>query len=399
MLEMARSARSRCGRARMRVVVCSEVQWRYVRTRKQQIVERLPADWPILFLQSYVRGRPNAWRPRRDGRVIVATVPAFKSIPNPGLRRLLDLGMVRALGNAVLWLWVMWVRATTGFGGRDVALYVSNIYFGRILRFLPRCAAVYDCNDNHLAFPGTPVWARGYLQRVVHGADAVVVSSPLLRDEVTAFAPRRIVEIGNGVDVALFERAATSPRPPAEMTALPQPRIGYAGALAEWIDLDLMEHVARRFPHASLVLVGPAVGPNVRPAERFASFPNVHWLGSKPHDELPHYVAAMDVCLIPFRITPLTYGVNPNKLWEYFALGKPVVCTDFSPFVHDFAALTRIAATPVAFTDAIATALAEPGDAAARRAAARARDWGVSARAMSELLEELVSKRPAAATS
>lgn len=373
----------------MRVVVCSEVQWRYVRTRKQQIVERLPAEWPVLFLQSYVRGRPNVWRPRRDGRVTVATVPAFKSIPNPALRRLLDFGFVRVLGNLVLWAWVSCLRATTGFGGRDVALYVSNIYFGRILRFLPRRAAVYDCNDNHLAFPGTPAWARGYLERVVRGVDAVVVSSPLLRAEVAPFTPRRIVEIGNGVDVALFERAAATPRLPAEMAALPRPIIGYAGALAEWIDLDLMEHVARAFPHATLVLVGPAVGPNVRPAERFASLPNVRWLGAKPHDELPHYVAAMDVCLIPFRITPLTWGVNPNKLWEYFALGKPVVCTDFSPFVHDFAHLAHVAAMPAAFTDAITAALAQPGDATARRAAARARDWSTSAKAMADLFREL----------
>jgi len=375
----------------MRVVVCSEVQWRYVRTRKQQIVERLPADWPILFLQSYVRGRPNTWRPRRDGRVVVATVPAFKSIPNPRLRRLLDVGLARAFGNLVLWAWVSWVRAATGFGGRGVALYVSNIYFGRVLRFLPRRVAVYDCNDNHLAFPGTPAWALGYLERVVRGVDAVVVSSPLLRAEVEPFAPRRVLEIGNGVDAALFERAATAPHLPAEMAALPRPRIGYAGALAEWIDLDLMEHVARSFPHATLVLVGPAVGPNVRPAERFAALPNVHWLGPKPHDELPHYVAAMDVCLIPFRITPLTYGVNPNKLWEYFALGKPVVCTDFSPFVHPFAHLTHVAATPAAFVEAVAAALAQPGDAAPRRAAARARDWATSAQAMAELFRELAA--------
>ena len=377
----------------MRVVVCSEVQWRYVRTRKQQIVERLPADWPILFLQSYVRGRPNPWRPRRDGRVVVAAVPAFKSIPNPLLRRLLDFGIVRALGNLVLLVWVWWVRTVTGFGGRDVALYVSNIFFGRILPSMPRRVAVYDCNDNHLAFPGTPAWARGYLERVVRAVDAVVVSSPMLRAEVEPFAPRRIVEIGNGVDVTLFERATTSPRLPAEMAALPQPRIGYAGALAEWIDLDLMEHVARSFPQATLVLVGPAVGPNVRPAERFASIPNIHWLGAKPHEELPHYVAAMDVCLIPFRVTALTHGVNPNKLWEYFALGKPVVCTDFSPFVHDFAHLAHVASTPEDFIAAIRSALADPGNAAARRTAARARDWNTSAARMADLIEELARGR------
>jgi glycosyltransferase involved in cell wall biosynthesis len=120
----------------------------------------------------------------------------------------------------------------------------------------------------------------------------------------------------------------------------------------------------------------------------------VKWLGPKPHDELPHYVAAMDVCLIPFRVTPLTHGVNPNKLWEYFALGKPVVCTDFSPFMHAFRDLARVAAMPAAFVDAIAAALADPGDAAARRAAARARDWQASADLMADLLVSLASAAP-----
>ena len=140
----------------MKVVVCSEVQWHYVRTRKQQLLRRFPSDWPVLFLQAYVRARPNAWRPRRDGRVTYVTVPAFKSVPNPTVRRLLDAGLVRVAANAVLALWVAWVRLITGFAGSDVVLIVSNIFYGRILSTMPRRVSVYDCNDNHLAFPGTP---------------------------------------------------------------------------------------------------------------------------------------------------------------------------------------------------------------------------------------------------
>jgi glycosyltransferase involved in cell wall biosynthesis len=384
----------------MKVVVCSEVQWRYLRTRKQQILSRLPADWPILFLQAYVRGRRNDWRPQHDGRVTYVTVPAFKSVPSPLLRGLLDRGVVRALGNAVLAAWVWLVRLATGFGGGGVALYVSNIYFGRILGSMRRRVAVYDCNDNHLAFPGTPAWARGYLERVVRGADAVVVSSTLLREEIEPLCPRRIVEIGNGVDFELFDAAWHAPRPPGEITMLPAPRIGYAGALAEWIDLELLAATARSFPEATLVLVGPAVGPVIDPRAFFAGVPNVHWLGPKPHDELPHYVTAMDVCLIPFRSTPLTRGVNPNKLWEYLALGKPVVATDFSPFIHDFGTAVRIGATPPAFVAEVRAALAAAADrqaaardATRRRDLARTRGWDRAASEMARLLETLAAAR------
>ena len=207
----------------MKVVVCAEVQWQYVRTRKQQILSRFPPDWPILFLQTYVRGRPNAWRPRRDGNVTYVTVPVLKNVPDPGLRRLLGLGLVRAFLNAMLAFWVGAVRAATGFGGRRVILLVSNLYYGRILRWLPRRVAVYDCNDNHLAFPGTPRWARGYFERVVRQVDAIVVSQPLLRDEIEPLRRDGIVEIGNGVDFALFDAAWRQPLCPPEIARLPRP--------------------------------------------------------------------------------------------------------------------------------------------------------------------------------
>ena len=379
---------------RTQVVVCSEVQWHYVRTRKQQLVRRFPADWPILFLQSYVRGRSNAWRPQRDGNVTFVTVPVFKSVPNPLLRRLLDFGLVRGLINLALAVWVWAVRATTGFGGRDTVLLVSNIFYGRILGAMQRRVAIYDCNDNHLAFPGTPVWARGYLQRLVRGVDAVVVSSNILREEIDPLRPRRVVEIGNGVDFELFDAAFRTPRRVEDMASLPRPCIGYAGALAEWIDLELLAATAGAIPNGTLVLVGPAVGPAVRPADLAAATPNLVWLGAKPHEDLPHYLAAMDVCLIPFRSTALTRGVNPNKLWEYLAMGKPVVSTDFSPFVHEYAAVVRVGPTPEAFIAEVRAVLAAPASAAdieQRRDVARRHGWDESASRMVSLIRELTS--------
>lgn len=371
----------------MKVVVCAEVSWHYVRTRKQQILSRLPADWPILFLQPWVRGRRNAWWPQRDGRVVFATVPVMKNPPGRVSRLLLARIVVRALVNVVLFVWIWWLRRRTGFAGSDVALYVSNIHFGSVLPHLQRRFAVYDCNDNHLAFPDTPSWARGYMARVVREADAVVVSQPLLREIIEPFGPRAVHEIGNGVDYALFDAAWRNPSRPPEICALPAPRIGYAGALAEWIDFGLLGRVAARFPDASLVLIGPQVGVDV---DAFvARHDNVHWLDSKPHAQLPHYVAEMDVCLIPFLLTPLTRGVNPNKLYEYLALGKPVVSSDFSPWLQDIVPHVRIGSNADAFVAHIDAALGEPGAAEPRRRLAAEHSWERSTHEMVRLFEAL----------
>ena len=375
----------------MQVVVCAEVQWRWVRTRKQQLLRRFPADWRILFLQPYVRGRRNDWWPQRDGAVTYVTVPVLKNVPQPGVRRLLAASWVRGIVDCVLRLWVWGLRRWLGFTARDTVLYVSNIYYGRVLRHLARRAAVYDCNDNHLAFPDTPPWARRYFESLVREVDAVVVSQALLREEIEPLQPRALLEIGNGVDFELFDAAWRAPMPPVRLGTLPAPRLGYAGALAAWIDFGLFARLAAAFPHASLVLVGPVVGAATPLEALRAAHANVHWLGAVAHEELPHYVAGMDVCLIPFRATPLTRGVNPNKLYEYFALGKPVVSTDFSPWVHDFEPLLRVAATPEAAIEHVAAALATPGDAAGRRARARAHGWDQAAAAMAALFARLAA--------
>lgn len=375
----------------MRIVVCAEMQWRYLRARKQQLLRRFPPDWRILFLQPTVRGRRNDWWPRRDGNVTYVTVPVLKNVPQPALRALLDRGWVRFPFDVLLWFWVTCLRLLHGCGGRRSMLYVSNIYYGRILRFLPRRAAVYDCNDNHLAFPDTPAWARGYFEALVRGVDAVVVSQPLLRQEIEPLAPAAVFDIGNGVDFALFDAAWRAPMLPAQVQSLPAPRLGYAGALAAWIDFALLERLAQAFPAASLVLVGPAFGELGPVRNLLAAHRNAHWLGPVPHAELPHFVAGMDVCLIPFRQSALTRGVNPNKLYEYFALGKPVVSTDFSPWLRKFEPMLRVAADADDWLRLVAECIESRGDAAARREVARQHGWDASAAAMVQLFERLAA--------
>src|SRR5260370_28686592 len=55
--------------------------------------------------------------------------------------------------------------------------------------------------------------------------------------------------------------------------------------------------------------------------------PNVTFHGEKPYRELPALRARFDVEIIPFRLTSLTHAVDPVKLYEAAAAGRPVVAT------------------------------------------------------------------------
>jgi len=65
----------------LKVVCFSEIQWRYVRTRKQQILSRFPEDWDILFLSSVVAGKKNnAAAATKPGQMTIA-LASFPATP------------------------------------------------------------------------------------------------------------------------------------------------------------------------------------------------------------------------------------------------------------------------------------------------------------------------------
>ena len=137
----------------MKIVCFSEIQWRYVRTRKQQILSRFPADREILFLSTIVRGRKSNFRPERDGNVIHACVPVLKNFPQKWAKALFSFPPARFLWNAMLFVWLKCLMRATGFQSSDRIFYVSNVYYASVLPLLPRKLMLYDCNDDPLSSP------------------------------------------------------------------------------------------------------------------------------------------------------------------------------------------------------------------------------------------------------
>jgi glycosyltransferase involved in cell wall biosynthesis len=123
---------------------------------------------------------------------------------------------------------------------------------------------------------------------------------------------------------AAVDRAFAAP----EVSDLPRPVIGFAGNfLVSKVDFGLLDHAARALPEATLLLIGPATAESRPLLERLDDLPNVRWLGPKPYTELPRYVAAFDVGLIPYVSNAYTRSCFPLKLYEYLAAGKPVLAT------------------------------------------------------------------------
>lgn len=124
----------------------------------------------------------------------------------------------------------------------------------------------------------------------------------------------------------------------------------------------------------------------------------MHLLGSRPHAEVPRYLKAFDVAIIPYRLANVTAAIYPAKLNEYLAMGLPVVSTPIAELVRLDAAHPRVitlAADPAAFADAIGEAAScrSPEAAARRVAVARGNAWAPRIDRMVALVEEALAAR------
>lgn len=322
----------------MNVVWFAEIKWDYLRTRKQHLVLRRPEGVDVAFFEPFVKGRENRYDLRPVDGIRAATIPLVKSIPGRGtLRSLLDMSSTRRV---VDWVGVRRARrhlASANIDARESTFVVSNIYAVQVARALAPRRLVYDCNDAHSDFPGAPGWARAYRDDLFRAADAVVVSAERLRADAIAArgSDTGVHVIGNGVDFASFRRAAEArAHAPSSHDSV---RIGYLGAIAPWLDFELVAALARARPLWTFELIGPIVGGVQMDVAALLTLKNVRHQPAVPHERVPEVLLDFTVGMIPFRRTALTAAVNPNKLYEYLAVGLPVVATPFSSEVAHYA--------------------------------------------------------------
>jgi teichuronic acid biosynthesis glycosyltransferase TuaH len=358
----------------------SEVQWDFLSTRKQRLLARFPENWKILFIEPYAVGRSHHWLPVRRGRVWVVTVPFLKTVPYR-LGRLLDNPILRFAASVPGFLIMFFWLVLLGFSSRSRVVGLSNVYWGKAAALLPARFRFYDANDDHLAFPGSPEWLKGYLASWLARTSLLFSVSP----ELTARLPLpdraglRIVELGNGVEFSHF--ATPRPDAPPELSGLGTPVLGYAGAM-DWIDTELVAAVARAWPQCSIVLLGPAYERGWwRKQSALNALGNVHYFGKIAYDELPAWVQRFDLALIPMHANRLKGVSHPNKLYEYCAAGVPVLSTNYCSAVGRAADVVHVAGSNEAFVRMVPEALADRRS-AERQAFAKMHSWDELARVM-----------------
>jgi glycosyltransferase involved in cell wall biosynthesis len=165
----------------------------------------------------------------------------------------------------------------------------------------------------------------------------------------------RVYLVRNAVDLNHFSSVNANQQLPCDDKANPnRPVVGYVGTIGEWIDLDLVARLALENPTWAVVMVGPVH----TKVSHLLDIPNLYFLGPVAYDEVPSYIGRFDVCIMPFKVNALTRDVNPVKMYEYLAAGKPVVSTCL-PEVEQFGYVCMVSKTADEFIQNVHQALLE----------------------------------------
>ena len=106
--------------------------------------------------------------------------------------------------------------------------------------------------------------------------------------------------------------------------------IGVVGAFVPWHGLDFLiksvhKLVREMDVHILLVGDGPVKSDILRMADSYNIKDRVRFTGFVSPDEIPYYIDLLDICLIPGS----NEHCSPMKLFEYMAMGRPVLIPDF----------------------------------------------------------------------
>lgn len=188
---------------------------------------------------------------------------------------------------------------------------------------IPNVRWVYYCVDDFSSWPGLDGETMGRMERqLAERVDCVVAAGENLAERMRGLG-RSAVVMPHGVDLeAWAEPATTSVALPS--LEYPRPLVMFWGLIDQRLDMSLLQALSERLKDGTIVLVGPEQNP---PAG-LADLRNVVRVGPQPFSVLPRLALQASVLIMPYADLPVTRAMQPLKLKEYLAAGKPVVIRD-----------------------------------------------------------------------
>ncbi len=324
------------------LLVLSHLRWDFVYQRPQHLLSRAARTRRVFFWEEAL---PTPGEPRLE---VMQRLPQLWVV-RPYLPNELENDPREAFKSSL-------VREFLAEQGVErFATWYYTPWALRFTRELSPLVTVYDCMDELSLFKGANPQLKNLELELFSRANVVFTGGPSLYEAKRTQHPN-VHLFPSSIDARHFGQARAPQEDPVDQAGIPHPRIGFFGVIDERMYLQLVEQLAQLRPDWNLVLIGPIV--KIDP-ESAPQAPNIHYLGPKPYDLLPQYLAGWDVAWMPFAHNESTRFISPTKTPEYLAGGRPVVSTSIRDVVRPYGEheLVQIADTADEMEAAIAAAL------------------------------------------
>lgn len=247
----------------------------------------------------------------------------------------------------------------------------------RLARVLKKAGVniYYDCMDlNGLFADVLSSDSRDELE-LVSSSKAVFCSSEVIVEHIQKLNKgTTTVVVGNALHPPSLVKGGRTKEEPSPRT------FGYVGAISAWFDFDAILGIVNSMDDVNVILWGPC-------DVQIPSHERILYRGVLPHDEA---VAAMQSCtvlLLPFVINDLVRAVDPVKVYEYIATGRPVLVRDYPQLSHFGDFVNRYSDVPELITKARCLVDAPPTPPALVNEFITSNAWSVRARTIKEWLD------------
>ncbi len=317
------------------IVVFSHLRWEFVTQRPQHILNRMAKDRKVLFVEE-----PVGYEPADKGTAHIINITPNITVIQP---RIDWHNMLEAL-LPVVQQYMQQLNIQTPI------LWFYSAAFHDMMNKIPHSLVVYDCMDELSAFKGASKDLIEQEKTLIQQADVVFTGGKSLYEAKKKIADH-VYCYPSSVDSAHFEKALHEDTVvPADITNIPHPIVGYYGVIDERIDLELLDTVAQQRPNASFVMIGPVVKIGEHDLPRHS---NIHYLGGKHYNDLPAYLKAFDIAMMPFALNESTQFISPTKTLEYIAGLKPIISTPIYDVKRDYSQVLSIVENASDFVNAI----------------------------------------------
>lgn len=323
------------------LIVFSHLRWEFVTQRPQHVIARFAKDRKVLFVEE-----PIGYDPRCEGTAHIIRVNQNITVLQPCIT---GENLIDELEPIVK-------EHMQRLNIKRPNLWFYSAAFHEMTERIPHQAVIYDCMDELSAFKGASRALIDQERTLIQKADVVFTGGKSLYE-----AKRKISDqvycYPSSVDQAHFEKALNAETiVPEGIKHISGPIVGYYGVIDERIDLDLLEQVAAAKPDISFVMIGPVV--KIEEAD-LPNHDNIYYLGGKPYQELPAYLKAIDIAMMPFALNESTQFISPTKTLEYIAALKPIISTPIYDVKRDYNKVLSIVENAEDFIAAIEKYIAE----------------------------------------